>query len=672
MERGLFIILFFITTITFYSQVSEEFDYYKNIYETSENESEKLAALDSILGITWKERNFNDFIDYTFEFVEIAESLGEYDQIAKKAMNAAHPIATFRNDPQKAIELINKAIKNESKLSDNFLKGGLYLRRGRAYTRFDTQKAIEDYNKAIIIFEDQNDAYKADAYLFRGQAYSNLGMFVEASEDYKNAYDFYEKANIPEYMLHARSGEIIMYSKNGFIEKAIEQREALIDEIKKLNLYQYLSIHLYNQSIDFKKLNDDRQRYQLLNEALTFADSSNNPTYNYTVIYSSLSEHFSLNNNLENAAYYLAKAEEFVPKIPNDIFANSTYLMANIQYHINTNNLVLAKEKAIKRLQLLETLGIDEETIKTHQTLSEIYLQLGDKENAYTHLNIHAKLKDSIFNQAKTNALVYYQTLYETERKEKELSEKRSDIALLEEKNNSLKRQYIFGGITVTLGFILLLLFKNQRDLKQKKELHEKYTQDLLMAQEDERKRVSKDLHDGIGQSLLLIKNKVVLTKDENTKNLVEDAIEEVRSISRALHPFQLQELGITKAIQNIIYQIDETTDLFISSEIENIDGLFSIQKEVNIYRIIQESFNNILKHSQATGVKITLSKNEKRIQLQIKDNGKGFDFSEKYSDFKSLGLKTLKERTKLLEGVLKVESQPEKGTSLEFIIPIR
>lgn len=668
MPKILSLILFLFSGI--YSHSQEDFGHYKEIIETTKDKQLKLAALDSILGITWRERNFNDFIDYTFAYVELAETLGEYEQLTKKAMNAAHPIATFRNDPQKAIELINKAINYESKLTDSFLKGGLYLRRGRAYVRFDTQKAIDDYNTALTIFEEQDDAYKADAYLFRGQAYSNIGMFVEASEGYKNAYDFYEKANIPEYMLHARSGEIIMYSKNGFIEKAIQQREELIDEIKKLKLYPYLSIHLYNQSIDYKKQNNDIKRYQLLNEALAFADSSNNPTFSYTVIYSSLAEHFSLNNNLEKAANYLAKAEEFIPKIPNDRFANSTYLMAVIQYHIHSNNWTLAKEKAIERLQLLETLGLDEETISTHQTLSEIYLKLGDTESAFTHLNLHTTLKDSIFNQSKTNALVYYQTLYETERKEKELSEKRSSIALLEEKNSSIRRQYVFGGITITLGFVLLFLYKNQRDLKQKKDLNEKYTQDLLIAQEDERKRVSKDLHDGIGQSLLLIKNKVVLNKDDTAKNLVDNAIEEVRSISRALHPFQLQELGITKAIQNVIYQIDESTELFITSEIENIDNLLNKQQEINLYRIVQESLNNILKHSEATGVQFLLEKLPKKIRLTIKDNGKGFNLSEKQNDLKSLGLKTLKERVRLINGSLKIETQPGKGTSLEFIIP--
>jgi signal transduction histidine kinase len=304
--------------------------------------------------------------------------------------------------------------------------------------------------------------------------------------------------------------------------------------------------------------------------------------------------------------------------------------------------------------------------------LSEIYRKLGNPEKALFHFRTYSEIKDSLFNQSKTNALVYYQTLYETERKEKNLVEQKGDIALLEQKNTSIKKQFLFGGVAVTMGFVLLFLFKNQRDLKSKKEMNEKFTQDLMQAQEEERKRVSKDLHDGIGQSLLLIKNKVVLNKDDDTKFMVENAIEEVRSISRALHPFQLQEMGITKAIESILYQFDNSTELFITSEIDPIDDLFDIHQEVNIYRIVQESLNNVLKHANATAVKIVIEKENKSMYLLIQDNGIGFDFSERYNDFNSLGLKTLKERTRFLNGSMKINSQTNIGTKLEFKIPFK
>uniref|UniRef100_UPI0030DC4098 sensor histidine kinase n=1 Tax=uncultured Planktosalinus sp. TaxID=1810935 RepID=UPI0030DC4098 len=118
------------------------------------------------------------------------------------------------------------------------------------------------------------------------------------------------------------------------------------------------------------------------------------------------------------------------------------------------------------------------------------------------------------------------------------------------------------------------------------------------------------------------------------------------------------------------IYQIDESTELFITSESDAIDGLFNIQQEVNLFRIVQESFNNVIKHSNATAIQFELTKKKSSVTIKLTDNGKGFDFSEKYKDFNSLGLKTLKERTRYLNGVMKVNSETNKGTQLEFIIP--
>ena len=167
------------------------------------------------------------------------------------------------------------------------------------------------------------------------------------------------------------------------------------------------------------------------------------------------------------------------------------------------------------------------------------------------------------------------------------------------------------------------------------------------------------------------MKNKVVKTQDNETKELVETAIEEVRSISRNLHPFQLQELGITKAIQMTVNQIDENTDLFISSEIDNIDNIFNQEGEVNIYRIVQESLSNILKHAKAEASKVSVKKMANFVVISIKDNGVGFDFSDKLQNVKSLGLKTLVERTRFLDGQMKVESKVNNGTTLQFQFPI-
>jgi signal transduction histidine kinase len=268
-------------------------------------------------------------------------------------------------------------------------------------------------------------------------------------------------------------------------------------------------------------------------------------------------------------------------------------------------------------------------------------------------------------------SLAYYQTLYETEKKEKELFTKNANIAQLEHTNSSFRKLMLFISIATLLTFGIILLYRNQLHHKKKKILQEEFSQNLLASQELERKRISKDLHDGLGQRLLVLKNKLVANGDEDSKKMVDTTIEEVRSISRDLHPFQLQELGITKAIEHTLTQIDENTTLFISSEIENIDNLFTQEQEVNIYRIVQESLSNTIKHANAEASKVSIKKLSNSVIMTIRDNGIGFDFSEKLHNIKSLGLKTLLERTKFLNGKMKVHSKKAAGTLIEFQFPL-
>ena len=306
-----------------------------------------------------------------------------------------------------------------------------------------------------------------------------------------------------------------------------------------------------------------------------------------------------------------------------------------------------------------------------HLLLSNIYYKTEKYKNSLDNKNRYIEIKDSIFNFSAANSLAYFQTLYETEKKEKELVEKTTDIILLEKDNKSFKKISLFAGIALALLFGIIILYRNQKELKNVKNLHEKFSQDLLQSQEIERVRISKDLHDDLGQKLLIIKNKLINSGNEETKVLVEDTINDVRSISRDLYPFQLQELGITKAIEHTITQIDENTTLFISSEIENIDNLFKKDQEVNIYRIIQESLSNIIKHAKAKASKVSITKLKDSIIISIKDNGVGYNFSEKYKETDSLGLKTLLERTKFLNGKMKVHSKNGDGTLIEFTFPL-
>ena len=206
------------------------------------------------------------------------------------------------------------------------------------------------------------------------------------------------------------------------------------------------------------------------------------------------------------------------------------------------------------------------------------------------------------------------------------------------------------------------------------------YTLQLIAAQEAERTRIARELHDSLGQNLLLIKNRAELQaageklpaglreEFQNISDIASQAIAEVRQISYDLHPPQLDFLGLTRALRALIETTRESGAIAIDGKFDSVDDLFPREAATNVYRIVQESLNNILKHARAKRARITLERDVHEVLLKIEDEGCGFNTG---AGGKGLGLKNIAERVRMLGGKLKLDSQPDRGTRIEITIPI-
>lgn len=662
--------LLFISLLISYSGYCQPISQSEKAETTTQNNAKKLASLDSLLSQCLLVDN-DAFIQYSYQYIDLALEIDDIEAAAEKTINLQQPLSTYGNDPLNAITIINSILARKYKLKDSVLLGRLYISRGKANTKVDLNKAINDYQLALSTFSSKDSLNIADTHLFRGQTYSNIGKFVLAGEDFTKAYAIYENKKEYNSMVFAQQGIINMFSKNGFYEKAKVERDALIDKIKDLKLSKFLANEYYSQALDYKKMGERNLEYKSLLMAEKYLDNGTSDKSTYISIHSCLVEYYCKQYQLKEAKKHLALLENLEFNFSENPLAEIDFLDGKAKYLQTTGYLVEALELAEKSLDLAKKTGIEDEIMDSYAFLSTLYFDVEDYKNSVESNRAANTIKNSIYNRSTANALAYYQTLYETEKTEKELVAKNASISLLEKDNENFKKAMLFGGIASLLAFGLILLYRNHSHLKNNKFLQEKFSQELLISQEGERRRISKDLHDGIGQQLLLIKNKLIASGDPETQKMVDHTIEEVRSVSRDLHPFHLQELGITKAIQYTIKKIDENTELFISAEIDNIDNIFSKEDEVNIYRIVQESLSNIIKHANAEAGKVSVKLFSNNLNISIRDNGVGFDFYEKYQDVKSLGLKTLRERTKFLKGQMKVTSKKDFGTLLEFQFPL-
>ena len=199
------------------------------------------------------------------------------------------------------------------------------------------------------------------------------------------------------------------------------------------------------------------------------------------------------------------------------------------------------------------------------------------------------------------------------------------------------------------------------------------FSRQLIESQERERQRIAAELHDSLGQNLLVVKNRALLgalsQQDEEARKqfneigaTVAQTLEEVRTISYNLRPHHLDQLGLTTTIRAMIEKIAESSAIAMSSELDDIDGVFPPADEITIYRIIQESLNNVVKHSRAGEAHVAVHCHEHHVEITIRDNGQGFAASASNAgaaDRGGFGLKGLAERVHMLGGTHTIESAP-------------
>ena len=209
----------------------------------------------------------------------------------------------------------------------------------------------------------------------------------------------------------------------------------------------------------------------------------------------------------------------------------------------------------------------------------------------------------------------------------------------------------------------------------------------LLTAQETERKRISRELHDELGQALAVLKLKVSfieggLLQDQrgireeckNTLQYMDQVIENVRRLSRDLSPAILEDLGLRAALLRLINNIVENNNAKVTFEMEDIDHLLSQNAQIIIYRTLQEALTNVAKHAEAKNISVVIKKAKDRVSFRVEDDGKGFDVvkvARREPMEKGLGLATMEERARMLGGALDLWSQEGKGTRLTFDIPM-
>lgn len=362
------------------------------------------------------------------------------------------------------------------------------------------------------------------------------------------------------------------------------------------------------------------------------------------------------------------------------------------EYAMERNNCAAAQVHFNAALKLYKEMGMVEGEMYALTHLGRVLAQCNRAVESFDAMNRLLALKDSIFKEKSAHALALYKTRYETEKKEGENKELTKNLKLKQlQVTNEVTRRRLVTGILVVGILGLLAVFGvtySRYKLKKQVELDRELSRQeqlkykaVIDAEENERERIAADLHDGVGQMMSAAKINLSNIEGEipfateaqraiyqKVLALVDESCREVRAVSHSMMPNALLRSGLAGAMRAFVNQIDSRV-IEISLYMEGLGERLEQEREIVLYRVIQECVHNVIKHAKAGRLDISLIKDDEGISATIEDNGVGFDARDK-SKFDGIGLKNIIGRIAYLRGTVEWDSAPGKGTVVTVQIP--
>lgn len=357
--------------------------------------------------------------------------------------------------------------------------------------------------------------------------------------------------------------------------------------------------------------------------------------------------------------------------------------------YLNLGNLYLLQKKYSEAVpNLLHSIELSKEKqyrqghIQALALLSDVYKQQGSYEKAFDYLKQSHAIEDSVINVSSVNKIAELETVYQTQRKEQQLQLQKAQLR----NKNYLLWGFAFIGLLIIVASISIYRRKKVQDklafqqtLMKQQDIA---TRAIIVAEENERSRIAADLHDGVGQMMSAAKMNLSVFETElnfsseqqknsfeNVIGLIDESCKEIRSVSHQMMPNALLKSGLASAVKEFVDKIDSRI-ISVSLHTEGLNERIDPNIETVLYRVIQECVNNVLKHSGASQLDLSLIKDADGISATIEDNGKGFDTGDK-EKFDGIGLKNIISRINYLKGSIDFDSAPGKGTLVAIHVPL-
>lgn len=670
------------------------------------NQAERLATKlnwDKGLAITygnkcWMYKN-NFQLDSTLYYQKKLEALGKkrgnHDWL-NTAYTILGSIRHAQNDFDASIAAYKNAVEEGRKSGKPESMAIAYNNVGNVYEdKGNYDSAIICFNKALDIrVKANNKQGQLDTWSNIAVAYVRKGKYDKAIEIFLNNAIEYDKLGNVIQVAQCYANASVVYDQMDNKQKALDYSIKALDIYKKTtNVYQIAMLtnnvgvhyeHLDKPDLALKYYRESKNLYEKINSEKGIATQLNN----IGSILQIKGKHREALDNFKQALAIKQKMNE-VNTIPLT-YHNIATAYLNLNNIDSTLAYLQQSEKLAMQLHFLPDLQ------NAYRTYCDAYEKKGDFGQALKYYKLYHQYSDSLIDTEKAKRVTELEAIFENNKKElenkrliiKNQQEKIARIEAEEKSNRRTKQLYIALSIGILIIGASWIIYQYRR-----RKLRDRFNQMLLnekeegikaifIATEEERKRIAKDLHDGVGQQMgglklawQSISSDIHQTNPEQFARLInltavlDETAREVRNISHRMMPKVLTEMGLKDAIDDMLKKTLEHTSIQYDFESYGInDKRFDEKVEISLYRICQELVNNVIKHSLANKMSVQLIYKNAHLVLMVEDNGRGFDSQEKSG---GIGLMNISSRVNTVNGKINYEASEGAGTVATVRIPI-
>lgn len=543
-------------------------------------------------------------------------------------------------------------------------------------------ETIKVGEQGLLIAAEQKDSIAyAQLTNYLGSAHYFKGDYEKAAAMYYTALGVFERFNKRKEMAQVLNDIAKLYRKTRDLTRAASAYEKALIAFSALNDSSGIQM-IYNESgvvYEYKgNYEEALRRYQTSLQIAEQLKDEAGKSWSYNFI----AGVYLLQNKYEQAEDYNLRALGIRQKLKDTFAISLSYSdLGNLysswgkydraEYYFDQSNLIADK------------MGYKELVSNNYQSMSQLASTMGKYKDAFDYFKWYTQLKDSIFNAQKTRQIEEISTIYETTRREKQIQEQQTTI---QKRNRLLYGVVAFLLLSVFISYLLYNRYKWKQQAKLQTEIlrqQELAAKAIIEAEEKERSRIAKDLHDGVGQmmsaarmNLSSFSNRLQLQNEDekhslsNIIQLVDESCKEVRAVSHNMMPQILLKSGLPEAVSELISKIN-TEVLQVNFHAEGFEQRPDGNIETILYRVIQECLNNTLKHAEAKHIDISMIKEPEAISITIEDDGKGFTFNKTDAE-EGIGLKNIQSRIRFLKGEVDFDTSPGNGTSIVIHVPLK